>query len=133
MWMQIVSVAIMVLILDFVWFSFSLPRVYSKTLSRVTRTEWSFDASAGNLVAAGLAYATLVTLCIFSVSETLQLTVSRGALLGGLTYACYNFTNLATFGTDVWGWITPLADIPWGAFVVATGSSVAFGVRQLAT
>eukprot|EP00873_Tetraselmis_striata_P026926 jgi/Tetstr1/447190/TSEL_034627.t1 len=120
------SASAVMLLLDFVWFAYSVPRVYSRAFSRATRSEWSFSASRGNVAAAALAYAVLVILATFAVAETLQNTALRGALLGALTYAVYNFTNLATFGTDVWGWTTALVDIPWGAFVVASGASAAF-------
>lgn len=48
----------------------------------------------------------------------------NGAVLGLVAYSTYDLTNQATLKD--WPLAVTLADIPWGAFVTATGASAGF-------
>jgi uncharacterized membrane protein len=52
----------------------------------------------------------------------------KGAILGLVAYATYDLTNQATLKD--WPLSVTLADIPWGAFVTATGASAGFLVAS---
>jgi uncharacterized membrane protein len=52
----------------------------------------------------------------------------NGAILGLVAYATYDLTNQATLKD--WPLSVTLADIPWGAFVTATGASAGFLVAS---
>lgn len=52
----------------------------------------------------------------------------NGAVLGLVAYATYDLTNQATLRD--WPLAITLADIPWGAFVTATGASAGFLVAS---
>ncbi len=54
--------------------------------------------------------------------------VLNGAILGLVAYTTYDLTNQATLRD--WPLSVTLADIPWGAFVTATGASAGFLVAS---
>lgn len=53
-----------------------------------------------------------------------QLALLNGGLLGGLCYATYDLTNMATL--TKWPWEIVVVDILWGIFLTATVSVVTY-------
>lgn len=52
----------------------------------------------------------------------------RGALIGGIMYAFYDFTNMATLSR--WTWSMVVVDSAWGATLSALTAGVAFKLLQ---
>jgi uncharacterized membrane protein len=115
---------VIVIILDFVWFSITLKPLYAKALTRVTNRIWKFEYTAQNVIAAILAYLVIVAVSVYARSDSNEKTFYNGAFLGACLNALYNYTNMATFGAATWGWSTAVIDISWGAVLVGTAALV---------
>jgi len=69
--------------------------------------------------------------CPAQVAGAWRTALVKGALFGFFAYATYDLTNQATL--SVWSTRITLADMAWGTFVSAVGSTGGFLLTRLAT
>jgi uncharacterized membrane protein len=111
------------LAIDLVWLGLIAKKFYGQQLGYLMKTEINFAA-------AGLFYLLFVVgLVIFSILPAIEKNswlqaVFLGALLGFISYATYDLTNLATIKD--WPFVVTIVDIAWGAFLGASVSLISY-------
>lgn len=111
------------LAIDMVWLIIISKKFYAQHLGYLMKTNVNF-------VAAGLFYLLFVVgLVVFSVSPALEKNswlqaLLLGALLGLISYATYDLTNLATIKD--WPLVVTIVDIIWGTVLGALVSLVSY-------
>lgn len=102
---------------DILWIGFIARNFYREKLAFVFTGEVNWPAAIVFylIYIAGILY--------FAVNPSLkasswQLALMNGAILGGLCYATYDLTNMATISK--WPLIVVLVDITWGIVLTAT-------------
>ena len=111
------------IVLDFIWFRFSLPRFYGPTFKAIQGHDIKMRIGAGIfawlLLAFGIQY--------FVLDESVkngQDAFIRGAIMGFVIYGVYNGTNYATLSD--YDMRTFVADLTWGTFVSGTVAALAW-------
>jgi len=118
---------VLFLVIDLVWLGFIAKNLYQKQLGHLM-------ADNVNWVAAIIFYLLFIGgLVFFAISPAVSEGVWTkalllGALLGFLTYATYDLTNLATLKD--WPIQITLIDLTWGTFLGASVSTLTFFVNQ---
>ncbi len=110
--------------LDFVWLGLIMSKTYKSEIGILMKTNINYPA-------AGLVYLAAVLGIFFFVLpkvSTVSAAALWGALFGLLTYAIYDFTNLAILKD--WTLKISLVDAAWGAVVCAAVSTVMFLVAK---
>jgi len=104
------------LLLDACWLTLTAARIYRVALGHLMADgiDWLPVAIFYPLYLAGL--------LAFAIAPALEqrrplAALWRGALLGLVSYAAYDFTNQATLRN--WPWIITAIDLAWGTFVSA--------------
>ncbi|MBU4210424.1 DUF2177 family protein [Patescibacteria group bacterium] len=111
------------LAIDLVWLSLIARKFYAQHLGYLMKTNVNF-------VAAGLFYLLFVVgLVIFSVLPALEKNswtqaLFLGALLGLISYATYDLTNLATIKD--WPLVVTIVDMVWGTVLGTSVSLVSY-------
>jgi len=111
------------LAIDLVWLSLIARKFYAQYLGYLMKTNVNF-------VAAGLFYLLFVVgLVVFSVLPALEKNswtqaLLLGALLGLVSYATYDLTNLATIKD--WPLVVTIVDMVWGTVLGASVSLVSY-------
>ena len=111
------------LAIDLVWLSLIARKFYAQYLGYLMKTNVNF-------VAAGLFYLLFVVgLVVFSVLPALEKNswiqaLLLGALLGLISYATYDLTNLATIKD--WPLLVTIVDMVWGTVLGALVSLVSY-------
>lgn len=115
---SLLLITLIFILLDSVWFSFSLANIYEPTFTAIQGSPLQFRLAGGIvawfLLAIGVRYFAL---------EQGGSAFTRGALLGLVVYGVYNGTNYATFKNYPLN--TVIADTLWGVFAVGTVSAIA--------
>ena len=117
--------AVLFVAIDFVWLMTMVSRVYRPALGSLLLDTPNFGAAA----AFYLVYP--VGLAVFGVENGLQkqsipYAFLYGALFGGLAYATYNLTNLATLRG--WSLTVVFMDTAWGAFASGLAAALACAI-----
>lgn len=113
------------LAIDFVWLTLIAKNFYAKHLGYLMTEKVNF-------VAAGIFYLLFVVgLVVFAVIPAFQKNswtqaLLLGALLGLISYATYDLTNLATIKD--WPLVVTVVDIVWGTVLGASVSVVSYFV-----
>ncbi|MFC1790791.1 DUF2177 family protein [Patescibacteria group bacterium] len=113
------------LAIDLVWLSLIARKFYAQYLGYLMKTNVNF-------VAAGLFYLLFVVgLVVLAVIPALEKNswiqaLFLGALLGLVSYATYDLTNLATIKN--WPLVVTIVDMVWGAVLGASVSLVSYFV-----
>jgi len=111
------------LAIDLVWLSLIARKFYAQYLGYLMKTNVNF-------VAAGIFYLLFVVgLVVFSVLPALEKNswtqaLFLGALLGLVSYATYDLTNLATIKD--WPLVVTIVDIVWGTVLGASVSLASY-------
>jgi uncharacterized membrane protein len=111
------------LAIDLVWLSLIARKFYAQHLGYLMKTNVNF-------MAAGLFYLLFVVgLVVFSVLPALEKNswthaFFLGALLGLISYATYDLTNLATIKD--WPLVVTIVDMAWGAVLGASVSLISY-------
>ncbi len=111
------------LAIDFVWLTLIARKFYAQHLGYLMKTNI-------NYAAAGLFYLLFVVgLVVFSVLPALDKSswtqaLFLGALLGLISYATYDLTNLAT--VKDWPLIVTIVDMVWGIVLGASVSLISY-------
>jgi uncharacterized membrane protein len=120
--------ALIFILLDTFWFSWSLDPIYRPTFLAIQGSPLELRLAGGIvawfLLAAGIRYfavGSVSTVGEENSQSKLQL-FTRGAFLGAVIYGVYNGTNYATFSN--YPVSTAIADTLWGTFAVGTVSVI---------
>lgn len=111
------------LIIDLVWLSLIARKFYAQYLGFLMKTNVNFAA-------AGLFYLLFVVgLVVFAVLPAMEKSswaqaLFLGALLGLISYATYDLTNLATIKN--WPLIVTVVDMVWGTVLGASVSLISY-------
>ena len=111
------------IVLDAVW----LGVIQRKSLQRFfqgVNCGRPFGAKLGVGLLVWLTLAFALERFVFQIARSQQQAILLAALLGGLIYAVYDLTNLATI--RAWTWQFALKDIAWGAVVSALVAAVRY-------
>lgn len=118
-----ISALVVMGILDGIWFSFSVGKIYRPGLGALMADKPLIPAAVAFylLYIAGLTY--LIVLPALATDQ-FGSAVSRGAVFGLVAYGTYDLTNLAI----VRGWPlnVTLIDLIWGTLLTAVTTAVAF-------
>lgn len=115
------------LAIDFVWLTFIANKFYSKYLGYLMTDKVNFAA-------AGIFYLLFVVgLVVFAIVPALQKNswteaLLLGALLGLVSYATYDLTNLATIKD--WPLLVTIIDLIWGTVLGASVSVISYFVSS---
>jgi uncharacterized membrane protein len=107
-------------LMDFVWLSTAVPRIYQPALGEML-------AEKVRAAPAALFYLTYVAGVVFFVlaptvaAGDWKQAALRGAALGLVAYATYDLTNQATL--SVWPTRLTVIDLSWGVFATAVAST----------
>lgn len=118
----VITLVVFVLI-DAVWLGFIAKDLYSKELGFLI-------SKSPKWLAAVLFYLIFVAgLCYFAVipaisNESIKIAIINGILLGFVSYATYDLTNLATI--DNWPIKVTIIDLIWGSFLGGTVSIISY-------
>ena len=111
------------LAIDMIWLSLIASKFYTQYLGYLMKTNVNF-------MAAGIFYLLFVIgLVVFSILPALEKSswtqaVFLGGLLGLISYATYDLTNLAT--VKDWPLIVTIVDMIWGTILGATVSVASY-------
>ena len=121
--LAIVITALIFLSLDMIWLGHLGKQLYIDALRPMLRL--SGDDLAPNIAAAAIVYVALVSGLVFLVfplaGGSVFKALAYGAFFGFVTYATYDFTNLAVL--TGWRWDIAIIDTIWGMFLCATTSA----------
>ena len=114
--------ALVFLALDAVWLSTMAERLYRPALGHLMAPQFALAPAAlfYPLYIAGIVFFALAPAL---AAGRARIALGRGAALGLLAYATYDFTNQATLRD--WPWAVTLADLAWGTFATGGASLVA--------
>ena len=108
---RIVSALTSLLLLDSIWFSFSLGLVYPKFTN--VRIGWGF-----------LAWIPLAMILASIKNENIKSAIVNGAMIGFVIYAVFNGTELAI--RPDWTVFVAILDLLWGIFICASVSLILY-------
>jgi uncharacterized membrane protein len=110
------------LILDYVWISMIAQSLYQEKIGHLLAAEVNLPAAVVfyAIYIAGLLYFVLLD---NRLQSRVQAAV-RGAIFGFITYATYDFTNMATMRD--WPLSMTVIDLAWGSFLCAFVSFIVF-------
>ena len=118
----VLAVLATTLVMEAVWFSIAVPRLYRPELGDLLATE----VRALPAVLFYLLYPIAVVILAVRPNDAerqVRLSLGRGMLLGVAAYGAYELTNLATL--DGWSELVTLVDIVWGAVLTSTAAVIA--------
>lgn len=120
-----VVVSVIFLILDGIWLGFIANQFYIKYLHPILRLK--NNAIDANLWAALIVYIALISGIVFLVMPLSEGVPSKalaiGIFYGFVTYATYDFTNLAVLKD--WSWTVAGIDLVWGMVLCGLSSWLA--------
>lgn len=117
MWKHFILSFLLLVILDLLWFSWSVKNIYQPTYEAIQKAPFQTRMMGG--VAAWLLLALGATAFSITPGQPLE-SLKKGALLGLITYGVYNGTMYATL-ID-YPLSTALIDTAWGTFAIGTTS-----------
>ena len=118
---------IIFLVADFIWIGWVARGFYREHLGELM-------LERPNMAPAIAFYALFIAAIVFFAimpgmrEESWKVALLNGALLGGIAYATYDLTNLATLKN--WPAIVSMVDLTWGAVVTALAATVGFAVAS---
>jgi uncharacterized membrane protein len=124
---MILCAVVVFLLMDAMWLGFVAKHFYINQLGGLLRM--SGDSISARILPAIIVYlALIIGILVFVVphaSSALQ-ALLLGALFGFVTYATYDFTNLAVLKD--WNWVVSLVDVAWGMVICGVTSGLTFVV-----
>lgn len=120
--------AVIFILLDMVWLGYLGKAIYLEKIGTLLRLEGT-NINA-NIKAAIIVYIALISGIVFLVFPLAQGSIYKaliyGAFFGFVTYATYDFTNLAVL--KGWRWDIALIDTLWGITLCGVSSSGALAI-----
>jgi uncharacterized membrane protein len=112
---------------DFIWLGFVARGFYREHLGALM-------LERPNMAPAIAFYALFVAAIVFFAitpgmrEQSWKVALVHGALLGGVAYATYDLTNLATL--KIWPTIVAMVDLAWGSFITAIAATAGFAAAS---
>ena len=123
--LSMIAATCVVLVLDVLWLGYIARDMYFQSLGQYLHIE--SGVLTVNYYAAFIVYVAIIAGIFIFVLPTTQgqplQAALRGALFGIITYAIYDYTNLAIIKD--WPWFICFIDVLWGGFLCGTTSFVA--------
>ena len=127
-WSLFVTAIAVLLFLDYIWIGIIYKNKYMNAIVSVQGSELS--VRYGSAIVVYLAIATMIIVWVLprveavtkNKSDLMMNSFKYGGLLGGLSYAIYNFTNNAIFKN--WTLETAIVDTLWGSFLTGATTYV---------
>lgn len=127
-WSQFITAIAVLLFLDYIWIGIINKTNYINTIVSVQGSELNIRYGAAMVVY--FAMAILIILWVLpkvesvtkNKSDFLMNSFKYGGLMGGLTFAVFNFTNNSIFKN--WTLHTSIVDTLWGAFLTGATTYV---------
>lgn len=113
-----------VILIDLIWFSFSVQRFYKPHLEHIISGEFQYVFALVFYVVYAFGISFLVVIPSYSLSDSMHMVAIKGFVLGLTAYAAYNLTNQATIKD--WPVIVTLVDTLWGATLTALVCSITY-------
>ncbi len=116
----------LILLFDFIWFSFSVERFYKPYLGHIISGDFKYIIAFifYFVYSFGIAYL-IITPGLLLNESTFQI-LCKGFVLGFVSYAAYDLTNHATIKD--WPTIVTIVDILWGAILTGLVSSITYKI-----
>jgi uncharacterized membrane protein len=112
------------MVLDLLWFSFSLDRIYNPLFESIQKEKSEYDKKIIGGIIAWALLAFGINYFVVNNSTSVKEAWVSGLLFGIVTYGIYNLTNYVTF--NKWSTSVMLYDTAWGSFVCSTLSALMF-------
>jgi uncharacterized membrane protein len=122
MFVQLLLTALLFIIMDLIWFSFSLP-MYNKSVASIQGVPIEMRVVGG--IFAWLLLAFGIQYFVLNSSTSRGDAFLKGALFGFVVYGVYNGTNYAILKN--YDMHTFMADLTWGTLVSGFVSAAMFG------
>jgi uncharacterized membrane protein len=127
-WSQFITAIAVILFLDYIWIGIIYKNKYMNAIVSVQGSELS--VRYGSAIVVYLAIATMIIVWVLprveavtkNKSDLMMNSFKYGGLLGGLSYAIFNFTNNAIFKN--WTLETAIVDTLWGSFLTGATTYV---------
>jgi uncharacterized membrane protein len=127
-WSQFITAIITLLFLDYIWIGIIYKNNYMNAIVNVQGSE--LTVRYGSAIVVYLAIATMIIVWVLprvqavtkNKSDFLINSFKYGGLLGGLSYAVFNFTNNSIFKN--WTLDLAVVDTLWGAFLTGATTYV---------
>jgi uncharacterized membrane protein len=127
-WSLFITAILTLLFLDYIWIGIIYKNKYMNAIASVQGSELS--VRYGSAIVVYLAIATMIIVWVLprveavtkNKSDLMMNSFKYGGLLGGLSYAIFNFTNNAIFKN--WTLETAIVDTLWGSFLTGATTYV---------
>lgn len=127
-WSLFITAILTILFLDYIWIGIIYKNKYMNAIASVQGSELS--VRYGSAIVVYLAIATMIIVWVLprveavtkNKSDLMMNSFKYGGLLGGLSYAIFNFTNNAIFKN--WTLETAIVDTLWGSFLTGATTYV---------
>jgi uncharacterized membrane protein len=127
-WSLFITAILTILFLDYIWIGIIYKNKYMNAIVSVQGSELS--VRYGSAIVVYLAIATMIIVWVLprveavtkNKSDLMMNSFKYGGLLGGLSYAIFNFTNNAIFKN--WTLETAIVDTLWGSFLTGATTYV---------
>lgn len=127
-WSLFITAILTLLFLDYIWIGIIYKNKYMNAIASVQGSE--LTVRYGSAIVVYLAIATMIIVWILprveavtkNKSDLMMNSFKYGGLLGGLSYAIFNFTNNAIFKN--WTLETAIVDTLWGSFLTGATTYV---------
>lgn len=127
-WSLFITAILTLLFLDYIWIGIIYKNKYMNAIASVQGSE--LTVRYGSAIVVYLAIATMIIVWILprveavtkNKSDLMMNSFKYGGLLGGLSYAIFNFTNNAIFKN--WTLETAIIDTLWGSFLTGATTYV---------
>ena len=127
-WSLFITAILTILFLDYIWIGIIYKNNYMNAIASVQGSE--LTVRYGSAIVVYLAIATMIIVWVLprveavtkNKSDLMMNSFKYGGLLGGLSYAIFNFTNNAIFKN--WTLETAIVDTLWGSFLTGATTYV---------
>jgi uncharacterized membrane protein len=127
-WSLFITAILTILFLDYIWIGIIYKNKYMNAIASVQGSE--LTVRYGSAIVVYLAIATMIIVWVLprveavtkNKSDLMMNSFKYGGLLGGLSYAIFNFTNNAIFKN--WTLETAIVDTLWGSFLTGATTYV---------
>jgi len=127
-WSLFITAILTILFLDYIWIGIIYKNKYMNAIASVQGSE--LTVRYGSAIVVYLAIATMIIVWVLprieavtkNKSDLMMNSFKYGGLLGGLSYAIFNFTNNAIFKN--WTPETAIVDTLWGSFLTGATTYV---------
>ena len=127
--MALAAGAVSMAVIDFLWLGIIMRDwIYSKIGASLNLVNGSLVVNTNAVILFYIVAAFSIYAFVIPRVSTVSEAFLTGALFGGLMYAFYDLTNMATL--KYWSWQFAAVDIAWGAFLMGITSVIIFYILK---